>query len=399
MRNKRFSIVAIILLLVFVLSASALASPTVNLDGKQLTFEVQPVIEDGRALVPLRAIFEAMGATVSWDSNTQTATAQKGTTSVILPIGSLNPTINGQARQLDVPGKIVNGRTLAPLRFVGEAFGYSVNWDSSTQVITIKNMPLTHTVQSENPVDNSITTDQIEIPLGHYVGDIVNGTANGHGVLTTKNGVTIEGKFVNGMPVPNGKFKMTFPNRMIYEGDVVNNMPCGQGKQAIPDKGTYIGGLKSLSQWEGYGEQTLPNSYTLKIIFKNHKPDGAGTLYRNFGNYVSVPICDVIYQNGVIVSKSPLTVDSYTSYVPDYLKKSASPADEIIESNIAGEFEGWYRDTIIKLENGQEWKQISPEFEYHYAMKPDVRIYPDYNGNYQIHIEGIDNDVYVTRIK
>lgn len=142
MRNRRFSIVAIILLLVFVLSGSALASPTVNLDGKQLTFEVQPVIEDSRTLVPLRAIFEAMGATVSWDSNTQTATAQKGTTSVILPIGSLSPTINGQARQLDVPGKIVNGRTLAPLRFVGEAFGGSVSWNPATQVVTIVSIPM-----------------------------------------------------------------------------------------------------------------------------------------------------------------------------------------------------------------------------------------------------------------
>jgi competence protein ComEC len=140
MRNKRFSIVAIILLLVFVLSGSALASPTVYLDGKQLTFEVQPVIEDSRTLVPLRAIFEAMGATVSWNSNAQTATAQKGTTSVILPIGSLNPTINGQTRQLDVPGKIVNGRTLAPLRFVGEAFGGNVRWEAATETIYITSL-------------------------------------------------------------------------------------------------------------------------------------------------------------------------------------------------------------------------------------------------------------------
>jgi len=149
MKNKRLLIVAVLLLMVFAMSGSALAAPTVYLDNQQLTFEVQPVIEDGRTLVPLRAIFEAMGATVNWDSNTQTATAQKGTTSVILPIGSLNPTINGQVQQLDVPGKIVNGRTLAPLRFVGEAFGGSVGWNPTTQVVTIISIPTSTTDVSE----------------------------------------------------------------------------------------------------------------------------------------------------------------------------------------------------------------------------------------------------------
>jgi len=137
MRNKRFSIVAIILLLVFVLSGSALASPTVYLDGKQLTFEVQPVIEDSRTLVPLRAIFEAMGAKVEWNQDTQTAKAVKGSATVVLPIGSTSPTVNGQIQQLDVPAKIINGRTLAPLRFVGEAFGGNVRWEAATETIFI----------------------------------------------------------------------------------------------------------------------------------------------------------------------------------------------------------------------------------------------------------------------
>jgi len=133
--NKLLIVLTTIML--FALTIPVLAAPTVTLDGKQLSFEVAPVIENGSTLVPLRAIFEAMGATVNWDDATQTATAIKGNTTVILKIGSTSPTINGQIKKLDVPAKIINGRTLAPLRFVGEAFGGKVGWDQATEKITI----------------------------------------------------------------------------------------------------------------------------------------------------------------------------------------------------------------------------------------------------------------------
>jgi len=113
------------------------AAPVVVLDGQQLLFDVPPVIENNRTLVPLRAIFEAMGADVDWDQETMTAMGHKGDITVLLPIGSITPTINGVPYTLDVPGKIVDGRTLAPLRFIGEAFGGTVGWDGTTQTITI----------------------------------------------------------------------------------------------------------------------------------------------------------------------------------------------------------------------------------------------------------------------
>lgn len=115
--------------------------PVIYLNGQKLAFDVDPIIEDGRTLVPLRAIFEAMGAAVSWNDATATATAVKGNTRVVLPVGSTTPTINGVIFKLDVPGRIVEGRTLAPLRFVGEAFGGRVAWDGSTNLITITTDP------------------------------------------------------------------------------------------------------------------------------------------------------------------------------------------------------------------------------------------------------------------
>lgn len=93
--KRRGLILSLVFLICMVFAAPVLAAPTVDLDGKQLSFDVQPTIENGRTLVPLRAIFEAMGANVDWNQSTQTATATKDGTTVKLTIGSLTPTFTG----------------------------------------------------------------------------------------------------------------------------------------------------------------------------------------------------------------------------------------------------------------------------------------------------------------
>ncbi|SHG44956.1 N-acetylmuramoyl-L-alanine amidase [Thermosyntropha lipolytica DSM 11003] len=113
----------------------------VYLDGKLLSFDVPPMIDSGRTLVPLRAIFEAMGARVEWRSDTRTVISTRGETTVVMTIGSTSPTVNGKTVPIDVPAKIVNGRTLAPLRFVGEAFGGQVEWEGSTRTVRITSPP------------------------------------------------------------------------------------------------------------------------------------------------------------------------------------------------------------------------------------------------------------------
>ena len=109
----------------------------VILDGKPLFFDVPPQMLNGRTLVPLRAIFEEMGASIVWDGVTQTVTATKGDTVVVLTIGSTSPTVNGRVVTIDQPGIVVDGRTLAPLRFVAEAFGGTVEWDGATNTASI----------------------------------------------------------------------------------------------------------------------------------------------------------------------------------------------------------------------------------------------------------------------
>lgn len=116
---------------------AAVKNTTVVLNGKKLAFDVAPIIENGRTLVPVRALFEALGAKVSWDAKTQTVTATKAKTKVTLKVGARAVHKNNSPVTLDVPAKIVKGRTLVPLRFAGEAFGGQVAWNSSTQTATI----------------------------------------------------------------------------------------------------------------------------------------------------------------------------------------------------------------------------------------------------------------------
>jgi len=133
MQRKIFVLwLALAMLLAFALPAMA---AQVYVNGARLN--VATVSESNTTLVPLRAIFQALGATVNWDGATQTVTAAKGQTSVKLQIGSRTAYVNGQVVTLQVPGKIMQGNTMVPLRFLSEALGASVNWDGATQTITI----------------------------------------------------------------------------------------------------------------------------------------------------------------------------------------------------------------------------------------------------------------------
>ncbi len=118
--------------------ANAQGEVIVKIDGVALAFEdQQPVIINDRVLVPMRKIFEDMGAYIVWDEAASRVIAIKESTTIVLTIGDNMAKINDVEIELDVPAQLLNGRTMVPLRFIGEAMGAKVNWEEATSTVSI----------------------------------------------------------------------------------------------------------------------------------------------------------------------------------------------------------------------------------------------------------------------
>lgn len=109
----------------------------VTLNDTPLVFDIAPVNKNGRVLVPLRTIFESLGAVVTWNESDKTVKATKDKTTILLEIDSTNSYVNNQLLTLDVPATIVNGRTMVPVRFIAESLGTEVTWDSIIKTVVI----------------------------------------------------------------------------------------------------------------------------------------------------------------------------------------------------------------------------------------------------------------------
>lgn len=109
----------------------------VKINGEPVEFDVPPQLINDRTMVPLRAIFEALGAKVEWNGDTQTVTATRGDIVVVSTIGNKIMYVSGEAKTMDVAPVIISDRTLVPARFVAEAFGCFVEWESSTRTVYI----------------------------------------------------------------------------------------------------------------------------------------------------------------------------------------------------------------------------------------------------------------------
>lgn len=168
------------------ISASAEEEVTVEFDGKELSFDVNPRIIDNYTMVPLRKIFEEIGALVKWDDDTQTAYVRKSSKTVSMTIDtkelkidkgkadeSGNPII--ETVELETCAQIINNRTLVPVRAVSEAFGLDVNWDETNKKVII-------TSKDEN--DDSWKLNVASVNLSDL-------TYNGDGVEISDNKVSI----------------------------------------------------------------------------------------------------------------------------------------------------------------------------------------------------------------
>ncbi|MBU5354742.1 copper amine oxidase N-terminal domain-containing protein [Paenibacillus barcinonensis] len=129
----------------------AAARISIYINDAELPSAQAPVMKAGRVLVPLRSIFEGLDANVKYSNKTKRITATRGDQEVSLTLGSKVAYINGQLTMLDVPASTIKGNTMVPIRFVSEAFGEKVFWNSRNQRVDIKTTSST----PETPVDDT----------------------------------------------------------------------------------------------------------------------------------------------------------------------------------------------------------------------------------------------------
>lgn len=151
---KKYLVSAALAFLVAVLPGTALAATNpiiVEINGRPLDLKVAPLMENGRTLIPFRALSEALGATVNYQDGK--ITAVKNGTRVYLELNSTKMEVNGQSKTMDVAPKLVKGTTLIPARAFAEAFGAKVHWSKNKLTVSIREL---------------IPLQELELDLGHH---------------------------------------------------------------------------------------------------------------------------------------------------------------------------------------------------------------------------------------
>jgi len=144
MRRILGIVLALALILAFTPGVSAAENRAVSVlvEGQRVVFADQnPLIIEGRTLVPVRGVFENLNFIVNWNAVTRQAILTRGNDVVVITIGSDVFTTNGVRHTLDVPAQSIGGRTMLPLRLVLESVGYFLEWDAGTSTVLISSHP------------------------------------------------------------------------------------------------------------------------------------------------------------------------------------------------------------------------------------------------------------------
>lgn len=116
---------------------AAPAAPAIYVDGKLVFCDVPPYVTEGRVMVPIRQVAESLGAQIRWSEREQTVYVDRGTLHLVVPIGKKVLYRNGEAIPTDVAPVVIQGRTMVPVRVVAEALGEKVEWDQGRWAVVI----------------------------------------------------------------------------------------------------------------------------------------------------------------------------------------------------------------------------------------------------------------------
>ncbi len=253
-------------------SAASAQQVYVTVDGRNVSFtDVEPQMVSGRVMVPLRGVFEEIGANVHWDGNTQQVHITDRDTTIGLTIGSRVATVDGRQVQLDVPAMMIRGRTMVPLRFISENAGHDVFWNAPLRTVEITTIagssgqvivddPNTKTIEVGTVIPAKLQSSLSSSTS--KVGDRFTATINTNGKSSYEglpSGTTIEGRVstvrartstapgVLGLKfdrvrLPNGStFAVTGSLIKMDSDQVVNNNGTFVARNDAPDNLKYVG--------------------------------------------------------------------------------------------------------------------------------------------------------------
>lgn len=170
----------------------------VYIDGVKINFDVSPVIDNGRTLVPIRAISEYLKYEVNWNNEKQEAEIENDGNIMVIGVNKTKYTKNGEIKEMDVPAKLINGRTLVPVRLISESFGCKVDWDNNTFSVYIK----TQLDEAKQPAEKVWTPD-----FSDYSGGSINNPI-GPNIAYADHKYAVQGKgieYLEYQPTPNSQ--------------------------------------------------------------------------------------------------------------------------------------------------------------------------------------------------
>lgn len=208
-------LLGVLMLSTFVPSASASESIRLFFDKKEMQIRSKLNVMNGKVLVPMREVFEQLGAKVEWDGETKTITTTKDDTKAKMTIDQNVIYVNDIAKKLDCSVLLIDGQTFVPLAVISEALGYQVDWDDAEKTVSIDN----------------IRTWQIEA---------VSIDSNDTLILTLSNGEQVNlGLGIRNLEVSkNGKFLVTYTNGKQKEiGNIKGDTGAAGAKGATGAQG------------------------------------------------------------------------------------------------------------------------------------------------------------------
>lgn len=261
----------------------------VVINGQQLTFDVPPLINEGRTFVPLRGIFEALGAKVQFNDATADVIVKKENRTILLHTGGKNDeaspyaVVDGEVIKMQTSPRVVNGRTLIPVRFVGDVFGADVQWIGQNQTVKISTKSDSdNDTKQENVLIVDKDVPNTLIRSGHkYVGEIADELPNGEGILLDHRLNSIyQGSWIKGIPTGNGEFHLN--KDTFITGTFINGLPT-EGKLFNKGNLVFEGSFYSSTKLKS-GKLRLADGVLFKGDITTDQTHATGVVYTDAGS-------------------------------------------------------------------------------------------------------------------